>query len=92
MGKCQSIDLSRREPMGENSLQEPMVGNKKRNRHLESMARVGSRVFMPESRASPTKSNTNTTLKEHKASTYDHVHELSMMGLILMTTAPVKLD
>lgn len=81
MGKCQSIDLSRREPMGENSLQEPMVGNKKRNRHLESMARVGSRVFMPESRASPTKSNTNTTLKEHKASTYDHVHELVNDGI-----------
>jgi len=81
MGKCQSIDLSRREPMGENSLQEPMVGNKKRNRHLESMARVGSRVFMPESRASPTKSNANTTLKEHKASTYDHVHELVNDGI-----------
>mmetsp|Transcript_11852 Transcript_11852/g.18205 ORF Transcript_11852/g.18205 Transcript_11852/m.18205 type:complete len:477 (+) Transcript_11852:224-1654(+) len=71
MGKCQSADVSRREERNEN----------KKHRFLESMARVGSRVFLPESISSPSRRNVYTTLKEHKASTYDHVHELVNDGI-----------
>ena len=84
MGKCQSVDASVRsdsQHQHNEFRRQPMGGNKNHPYFIESMARVGSRVFVPKSISSQTKSNTSATLKEHKASTYDHVHELVNDGI-----------
>ncbi len=51
--------------------------NNERRRILQSMARVGSRVFKPESVVGPNRAG----LKECKASTYDHVHDIVNLGI-----------
>ena len=86
MGTCHSVDASVRSDSQhqhdhDTFRRQPMGGNKNHRSFIESMARVGSRVFVPKSISSQTKSNTDTTLKEHKASTYDHVHELVNDGI-----------
>jgi ubiquitin C-terminal hydrolase len=70
-----------------------MNGNDNQNHRnvLESMARIGSRVFKPASMTSSTNTNTNnTTLREHKASTYNHVHELVNDGIASCHNGPSK--
>ena len=77
MGKCLSTDASRRGAGSSDGIR-----NNSRNTRLESMVRLGSRVLVPESNVIPTdKNTTNITLKEHKASTYNHVHELVNDGM-----------
>lgn len=65
MGTCQSVvDASTRSDRQSS-------GNKSNNRRrpLDSIARVGSHIFKPSSSGT-------STLKDHRASTYNHVHEL----------------
>src|SRR6056300_706140 len=93
MGTCYSVDA--RSDDGESSRRQwsdrgPSVGGRKNRHVLESMARVGSRVFKPESMTSTPNSNTNTTLKEHKASTYNHVHQLVNDGISSCHNGPSK--
>lgn len=93
MGTCYSVDA--RSDDGESSRRQwsdrgPPVGGRKNRHVLESMARVGSRVFKPESMTSTPDSNTNTTLKEHKASTYNHVHQLVNDGISSCHNGPSK--
>lgn len=80
MGKCYSVDATTttRSDVSRQWSDRGLVGERNRN-VLNSLARVSSRVFKPESIAGSAK--IKTTLKAHKASTYDHVHELVHDGI-----------
>ena len=56
------------------------LGKNNRARPIESMIRVGSRVFRPDPFGHGNKAQDGGTnnghLEQHKASTYDHVHQM----------------
>mmetsp|Transcript_26518 Transcript_26518/g.55848 ORF Transcript_26518/g.55848 Transcript_26518/m.55848 type:complete len:508 (+) Transcript_26518:49-1572(+) len=83
MGNCVSSNADDGNRSKENTLPqdgEREIGswrNNERRRVLQSMARVGSRVFKPASVVGPNRAG----LKEYKASTYDHVHDIVNLGI-----------
>lgn len=83
MGNCVSSNADDGNRSKENTLpqdSERGIGswrNNERRRALQSMARVGSRVFKPASVVGPNCAG----LKEYKASTYDHVHDIVNLGI-----------